>query len=351
MEIIFSFPRLDEFQLVEEMLVADNILLDALDLEGENQYRLLNYHLHDFEKISCLLDRNVVSDLITLIRGTKVPNGAGGKNLRIIAGLQAFLNAAEVLSEPSIAYHEFIDAAGLATADTELALFRCADNLDANIYLDVALGKRSSVPLNEITHFKSGELQAKKFPPKLRPFERNMVTIKKALAIKNSGVTDYQVMLHITDWLFEKYMFTAPAFFFLCLYLSNGRIRRMLKSHELKDVRNAAWDLCFLQQWNTLIKRDPNARWLAATRDRAIREIARMMFIKHDESETEYLERLSDVFKRMWGTKNRNGSELLERIQNYRVRLNDPQRRIVDADSHYIEQISREVDAEYSSIF
>ncbi|WP_442498808.1 hypothetical protein [Methylobacter sp. sgz302048] len=336
--------------IVEQMLITDDILLNASDLDGEQQYRLVNYQLHDFEKIACLLDRNIVTDLVKLIRGAHIPDGAAGQSLRVVAGLQAFLNAADILSDPGLAYNEFMDSAGLSTADTELALFRSADNLDANIYLDIALGLRSSVPPGAVPHFESGELQSKTIPPKLKPFERNIVTIKKALAIKASEVTDYQVMLQLTDWLFEKYMFTPPAFFFLCLYLSNGRISRMLKSHELKDVRNAAWDLCFLQHWYDLIKRDQNIQWLAATRDRAIREVARIMFIKNSESEAEYFERLSNVFKLFWGVKNRNGMELLERIKSFQSRIDHPQRSIVCADSHYIEQLSKEVDDEYSAI-
>ncbi|MBA3755406.1 MAG: hypothetical protein H0X02_03915, partial [Nitrosomonas sp.] len=189
MEILFSFPRLDDLLFIEEILRNDDILLDALDIEGNHQYQLINYHLHDSKKFSCLLDRNIVTDLVSLIRGKQVPEDSSGKSLRIVAGLQAFLNAAEILSEPSIAYHEYMDTVDLVTADTELALFRSADNLNANIFLDIALGLRTSVPQDVVPHFSSGELKNKNIPEKLKYFERNIITIKKALIVKASSVS------------------------------------------------------------------------------------------------------------------------------------------------------------------
>jgi hypothetical protein len=82
---------------------------------------------------------------------------------------------ANILSEPFIAYYEYIKSSGLEKADNELSLFRYADNLNANIYLDIALGLRNSVNQSELSHFERGELKSKGSPPELHNFESNIV--------------------------------------------------------------------------------------------------------------------------------------------------------------------------------
>jgi hypothetical protein len=80
-----------------------------------------------------------------------------------------------------------MESSGIDNADNELSLFRAADNLNPNIYLDIALGLRSVVNQHEVDKFKNGELKSADIPLKLSHFETNIVFIKKALVLKSQG--------------------------------------------------------------------------------------------------------------------------------------------------------------------
>lgn len=345
-DVYFQFPRLNELLQVEAMLEKKQILFDAKNIESQETCRLINHHFPIKHETVCLLDRNIVSDLVRLYQGGRVVDS----HFRAVAALQAFLNAAEIQSEPSIAYHEYIDGVDLKQADTELSIFRAADNLDPNIYLDIALGVRDHVPTNLYNPHASGVLLSANIPEKLKHFERNIVTLKKALVIRKQSSSDYEALLKLTDWLYKEYMFTTPALFFAYLYYSGGRVGGMLKSNSEKHIRNATWDLCFLQAWASPPKSDKPIRWLAATNDKAIKQIAKLMFLRYDETDDEYFQRLQGEFSRMWGEKHKRGKELLEKLKLYTNDLDNSDRAIRKFDSEYVLNLRRCVAEEFNEI-
>jgi hypothetical protein len=66
---------------------------------------------------------------------------ACGERGCIGAALMAFLQCSNITIEPNIALYE--NAFG---ANEELSLFRRADEVDPNIYTDIALGRKNSMP-------------------------------------------------------------------------------------------------------------------------------------------------------------------------------------------------------------
>ena len=351
MEILFTHERLDDFLLVEEMLFSNRLLIDPMDSESDHPCRLVNYSLETETEFRCLLDRNVVSYLIELAKGRKVTPNRDGECYKLTAGLQAFLSASEIMSEPSIAYHEYIESAGLEKADKELSVFRSADNLNANIYLDIAIGKISSVPDSDLVSYEAGELVNAELPPKLRHFENNIIFLKKALSLKSKGKTDYQVLLELLDWIYEHYVFSAPSFHFLSIYFSSKRISKMLKSHSITGIRNATWDLCLIQQLITNVRDSDNTniRWLLSTFDQAVKTTTDYVFLRYDESAEDYYLRLETLYSEMWGKKNNYGSKLLNKLVNFNESVNDPQRNIIrhKGSSEYILSLRKEVEREF----
>ncbi|MCV6638410.1 hypothetical protein [Candidatus Albibeggiatoa sp. nov. NOAA] len=322
------------------------LLIDPLDTESDHPCRLVNY-TQNYQEFRCLLDRNVVSYLISLTARHEVKS-----ELRYTAALQAFLNIAEIQSDPGLAYHEYMDSSGIEKADKELALFRAADNVNANYYVDLALGNITSIPKVAINTFSNGELfdKAKQQPPKLKYFEANKLCVKKALILKSCGYTDYQVMLELVDWVKDEYLFTAPAFHFLSIYFSSKRISNMLKSHSLAGVDNAAWDLCLVQELISRNKNDPtHVRWLLSTFDKAIKATIDLAFKKYYEDIDSYISRLEHSYSEMWGRKNGHGKRLLKKLSDFRNSANDESRNIVKYDwsSEYILSLRESIDNEF----
>lgn len=349
MESLFTHGRLEDFLIIEEMLLKNKLLIDPIDMDSDHPYRLVNYSLEAGTQFQCLLDRNVVSYLIALVQGQHIRSNKIDDCYRLTAALQAFLNAADILSEPSMAYHEYMETSGIDNADNELALFRAADNLNPNIYLDIALGLRSFVKQSEVGKFKNGELKSVDMPPKLRHFEANIVFLKKALSLKSQDLSDYNVLLNLVDWIYEEYIFSAPSFHFLSIYFSSKRISKMLKSHSMADIRNATWDLCFIQHLITLINKNENTRWIFSTFDKAIKATANLVFVKYNETDDDYYSRLERIYAEMWGKKNNYGRKLLKKYADFSCSINDAERNIVrfNGSSEYILKIREEVDKEF----
>lgn len=349
MQIIFQHERLNDFLRLEDVLKTERLLFDPHDVDSDEPIRLVNYALRPGIQYHCLLDRNIVSALVSPVRGAIITSKDGGHSLKRVAALQAFLNAADIQSDPSVAYHEYIETVGLENADKELALFRSADNLNANIYLDIALGLRNHVPRRAVVEFPDGELTSRSLPPKVRDFARNLVVIKQALVLRHKCSSDYETLLRLFDWLHSDYMFAAPSFHFLCLYFSNGRVRKMLKSQDVTGVENAAWDLCFLPHWLRKC-RSENTICLAATGDKAIVKVARLMFVKHDESADDYFTRLANEYRSLWSAEYDHGAELLDRLRTFEVTAEDPTRKIHNADSDYTLELDRSVEKDFRKI-
>jgi len=351
MEILFFHERLEEFLVIEKMLSKERLLIDPYNVESDHPCHLVNYQFFVNTQFNCLLDRNVVSYLIALVQGHRVESNKSNDCYRLTSALQAFLNAAGINSEPGLAYLEYVESSGLEKADNELSLFRSADNLNANIYLDIALGLRDSVDQTEVNKFETGELKSRDYPQRLHHFESNIVFLKKALSLKAKGLSDYNTMLELLDWIYKDYMFSAPAFHFLSIYFSSQKISKMLKSHSVVGIRNATWDLCFLQYLITLVKKSKNTQWLFSTFDKAIKTTANLAFKKVNESKSDYLKRLENLYAKMWGKKDGYGKKLLERYENFVNSIDDTERKMVkfNGSKDYVLKLREEVDQEFQN--
>ncbi|OUR59857.1 hypothetical protein A9Q74_15895 [Colwellia sp. 39_35_sub15_T18] len=327
MEMFFTHERLDDFLIIEEKLKQKGILLDPQDIHSDHSTRLINYSIEPNKKFKCLLDRNVVSYLISLVNGLDLSSVKEAGCYREVAGLQAFLSAANIESEACMAYHEYIDVNGIDKADNELASFRTADNLNANIYLDIALGKLNVISSSDLSVFEKGELLGAQLPERLALFEKNIVIVKKALTLKEQGLTNYQTMLELVDWLYSDYFFSAPAFHFLSLYFSTEKVSGMIKSKSLKEVRNATWDITYLQQLAKVCQHDDEI-WLFSTFDKAIKKTADLLFVRYDELEDDYFNRLEQSYSTMWGKKNGYGRKLLSKLAQFAERGDNPDRKV-----------------------
>lgn len=260
------------------------------------------------------------------------------------------LNAGNILSETGYSYHEYIERNGLDKADDELALFRSADNLNPNIYLDLFLKQRDSIGHNELPLFKTGELIDGHLPERLTLVERNAVIIKKAISLAHSKrMSPYQTMLELMDWIYDEYMFSAPSFHFLSVYFSSWKISKMLKSHGHKDLRNAIWDISFIQLLLKYCREDNDSVWLFSSFDKAIHSIVDLTFIRREEDESMYMYRLENSYASMWGKKNGYGKKLLSKFIKISENGDDPKRKmnVFNGDANYELSLRTRVQKEY----
>lgn len=351
METLIFHERLDDFKEIEKLLIESKVLMNPYAIESQDAYKLENYLINSDQKVSCLLDRNIVSYLIELVKGIELsPDFNQSRCHRLAAALQAFFNAAHIQSEPGLSYHEYIDNSSIEQADEELSYYRAADNLNANIYLDIALNKINSVPRNSVSSYGAGELSEFDGERKLKPFEFNIVVVKKGLSIRSECNSDYEAIRLLLEWMFEEYVFCAPAFYFMAIYFSSRRVANMLKSKSLKSVRNAAWDLAVLQHWITVANKDTESLWFLASMDKAINQVANLMLLRSAESLEDYYERLEQDFAAMWGKKSGNGRKLLERFCFWCSNTNSPKRKAYWPDnnnSEYMLNLRKSVHEEY----
>ncbi len=329
MEMLIMHERLEELMLAEKHILERGIFSNPRNVFCSETPRLVDFLSSPDLNFKCLLDRNIVSYLVAMIKGLDLSNLSNQEPYRSVAGLQSFLNAGNILSEAGLSYHEYMDNNELNKADDELSFFRAADNLDPNIYLEVFLNQRDTIPPSEVKTFKSGELLKGRLPERITQFERNIVIVKKAIAISLSKKqSSYQTMLDLMDWIYEEYMFSAPSFHFLSIYFSSWKISKMLKSHSLKDVRNATWDITYLQQLIKCYQEEPNTIWFFSTFDKAIRTTADLTFIRYDEDESNYMSRIEDSYGSMWGKKNNYGSKLIKKLIRFNENPDDESRKM-----------------------
>jgi hypothetical protein len=328
MEAVIYQERLSDFKEIEKLLIESKVLLNPYGIDSDHAYKLENYLLNSNQKVSCLLDRNIVSYLIDLVKGINLsPDFEASRCHRLTAALQAFFNASNIKSEPGLSYHEYIENSSVERADEELSYFRSADNLDANLYLDIALNNINSIPSEVAPRYQTGELANFDTECRFKAFEFNIVVIKKGLSIRSKCKNDYEAVKLLLEWMFEEYVFCAPAFFFMAIYFSGEKVPKMLKSNSMKSVRNAGWDLALLQHWLTLANKDPEQLWLLASMDKAVAKTANMMLPRSTEEPEDYFDRLEQTFSTMWGKKYGHGSKLFQRFRYWQENANSPKRK------------------------
>lgn len=72
MDILFSHERISDFLFVEELLIKNRLLIDSADVDAAYPCHLVNYSLYSEEEFFCLLDRNIVSYLIEMVKGREL---------------------------------------------------------------------------------------------------------------------------------------------------------------------------------------------------------------------------------------------------------------------------------------
>jgi hypothetical protein len=301
----------NDLKVIERILRERDIIRLVYPKDLFDQYFLGDYleqiHVHE-SKFTALLDRNIFSDIIAVAKKTDTKSTT--KTQQTACALLAFLQLSDTLIEPGMAIYEYIDSGYYEQAINELSLFRAVDNIHPQIFIDLALGRISSIPPSSLNFLRVDSIQELKGEDIHRWKLHYGLTLKLA-NIEMIGGKPYEKIEAFLKWMYTDYIFSASAVNFGLIYLSDKRITKMFKNLNCGDIdkfkkgiRNAAWDMTVAHYWmkKAIENREKGDLWLLCTEDKALKEIANFMASTYNSDE-DLKERSKSLFLNYLGKK------------------------------------------------
>jgi len=339
---------------IEDMVANGDSLFTTFSFLKDEQFILPTYLLNEDIEFRVLHDRNFTSELIGIFNAAiKSPDEKLTKDQRIIAAYQAFFQMANITSEPNLSFYEYSDKNDYDRVSSELNLFRVVDNFHVKHWANLALGEPISYSKDELKPIHGSTFSEDESKKKLDYFEANYLIVKKTAVLKKSGLSNIEIMKSLLRWLHQEYLFTGPAVLFMNFYLCPNKpgLKKMIKNHERDGIRNATWDLCFLQEYMKKIKNEINGnktqRWLACSNDNAIKRIIPLLFANHEESKDEFEERLKEAFIVSWGKNTKNGKDIYNLHRDYFAKAESLSRKVNQENfRQHVEKMTKNINVE-----
>lgn len=251
-----------------------------------------------------LFDRNILSPLAELATGKLLAGSEESINTgRIACASVAFCIMADILVEPSMALYEYASTQGNSAAQTDFASFRVADNADPAVFIDIAMGRLDKIPEGHLARVRTDHSVSTQssletnFEKTLRMWRPNYLYVLKMAALRRSGLSPMKAALEFQRWQSEDSFYNAAASMYCLASISHqppkGQMLKGIGSADpvtlKKGVRNAAWDICLIQQFGKYVTTPDSPSWSLWTLDKAVREVARALFVKDGQSEQDAL--------------------------------------------------------------
>lgn len=272
----------EDLMAIQDLLRERDIIQTVFPESQFDRYSFLRYslqhRLHN-EQFCALLDRNIFSYIISVVQNkTKKPTDTQ----KAACALMAFLQVTNTMIEPGLAIYEYIDSGHFEYADNELTLFRKADNVNPKYYVDIALGRSTTIPEEELNYGTGSSIKDMKGEDHFLWKLMYGSTLKMAIIERNGG-TNLEKITSLLQWMYNEYMFVSAVIAFAIIYFSQKRYARMLKyiqnsqSEKLEQgLRNGTWDMHHVYYWakKVLSQKQTNQIWLFCTEDKALTELS-----------------------------------------------------------------------------
>jgi hypothetical protein len=303
--VILDYPPDDIFAIQE--LVKSRETFVAL-LTGD-LYEVMHYlDPRQAFQFFGYLDRNLYSRISSLVTGQPIrPNDIA--DYRWAAAVLAFSQIAKITFDYASSIYELASFKGGTEAGYEVDRFRIADNSDPRLFIDFALGRLSRIPQSAFADVRSENTVAPaEFEKRTNEFRINYIFALKIAELSTDSIAPVEKMIALIDWMRDGFMFGSPALLFANRYFSPSRFSRMIKGLSTRHVKNAAWDLTFLQNWRraALKGAKTNRPAFLMSGDKAVKDVARRITAETQDEFTEHL-------REPWGRKSRDGIRIFDR--------------------------------------
>jgi len=329
MEMMIQMPpdfSLPDFTTVANRLEAAALLTPGYVLPEVGMYALEHYLYEqnvDESEFWVMPDRNLTSRMVQLSCGQPLTAERQGA-----ADLMAFSMYLDINFDPSISFHELGFPDGNAIAADELARFRVANNCRPKDWMDLALGRIVQLPVPDLNI----EPVIHDLSKPLQRWRRNYIATLKIGTLELLPGKPIDKVLNLMDWMFRDFILAGPAILFAALYFApNSPRKRMLKQLRspnrelaLAGAKNSAWDITYLSEFVRQVQEagESTKRLIFATSDRALAQIAPMLFHYGDERDQAAL--LSRRLSAWWPTA--DAAQIASAFADYLDRLEERDR-------------------------
>lgn len=283
-----DFPK-DDVEAIASRLANSNSLIPGFIAPPAGLVALealLYAELIDQSSTVVILDRNVASRMAKIAKeGARRPLDAP---TQVAVDLMALSQSMNLDLEPVIAFRELAHAHGNDAALDELQWFRAADVGQARAWIDVALGRADALPSSAPGDREDHDLA--------QPFHRwrcNYVVLLKAAELELSSLSPRERAEQLYKWMASDFIIAGPAALYSSMFFSpfatKAGLFKQLRSPDrqraLTGIRNAAWDVTYLSDLTRRVMSEPyeSKRFLLATADTALAEIAPLLFIDAED--------------------------------------------------------------------
>ena len=241
---------------------------------------VVQYAIHR-TNVVFLLDRNIYSHVLSLAKGAVV-----NEKTRFAAGIMAFASCANATIEPGLALYEGSASGARGGWRRDLSLLRGADSISPINWASLALGVFDRFTLKLPRQKIEGD--ALKFDPsiQLKSFAFVYPIMLKVAILSRLRGSEGSKMTTLLDWMYHSWQFSAAATIFAMQMFSSNRPKGAFKNVGSKErelilggVKNTTWDLVYVTEWFTRIKKQAQENELSiiCSRDSSLIKIAELL--------------------------------------------------------------------------
>lgn len=280
------------------------------------------------EEYCLLVDRNVVTRWVGLVRGQRVSFAH-----RVADAIMLFAQCADLFIEPALAFYEITRAASPEEINAEIDAFYTAEEVEPAEWADIALGSANALCLPPLEQRRPRQSYDLSVP--LYRWSRCYILALKIAELHLEGGKPEDLMMRFLSWMYDDYLIGGPAVLLASYCFAPGGIRkRLLKSIESPDrekalagIRNAAWDLTLVSEWLHRVRPSidnprEKRRWILCTLDQAVARMAADV-LSFDDAEEE-LTTLNRMFAKIW--RKDTATRLANRLYEYQADRSNPSR-------------------------
>lgn len=318
---------LDKLKLnyICSILKKKNIICTIYNEDIFNPYSIEDYlnqivnHKHSFEAI---FDTNIIIDLLRICDGApiQVDDNLSDTKLTSLALLILF-QCLDIKIEPLIGIHEPAQVDNYKSGNKNLSFFRAIDNVHPAVLFRLIEDSSFKItPRLDVIDYTIDN--------KLNPFQwhywfLNYTSLLKIALLEETSEDNLSKFKSFIKWMWEDFIFCAPATVYSMVYFSKNRLGKMLKRSAgktyddyMKMLKNIAWDLCALQSWTADVAENHSKGLfnLFCTQDKILQAISKQIVISR-KNEDQIKDADRNFYIKYWGTQ--NGSNLYDYYKEY----------------------------------